>query len=42
VTDHRVRHTAHNLDAILAGELDEFTEALWDLERRERLESAAA
>jgi peptide chain release factor 1 len=41
VTDHRVRHTAHNLDAILAGELDEFTEALWDLERRERLESAA-
>jgi len=42
VTDHRVRHTAHNLDAILAGELDEFTDALWDLERRERLESAAA
>jgi peptide chain release factor 1 len=42
VTDHRVRHTAHHLDAILAGELDEFTEALWDLERRERLESAAA
>jgi len=41
VTDHRVRHTAHNLDAILAGELDEFTDALWDLERRERLESAA-
>jgi peptide chain release factor 1 len=42
VTDHRVKHTAHNLDAILAGELDEFTDALWDLERRERLESAAA
>jgi peptide chain release factor 1 len=42
VTDHRVKHTAHNLDAVLAGELDEFTEALWDAERRERLASAAA
>jgi peptide chain release factor 1 len=42
VTDHRVKHTAHNLDAVLAGELDEFTDALWDAERRERLASAAA
>jgi peptide chain release factor 1 len=42
VTDHRVGRTAHNLDAVLAGELDEFTDALWDLERRERLASAAA
>ena len=42
VTDHRVKHTAHNLDAVLAGELDEFTDALWDAERRERLTSAAA
>jgi peptide chain release factor 1 len=42
VTDHRVKHTAHNLDAVLAGELDEFTDALWDADRRERLASAAA
>jgi peptide chain release factor 1 len=42
VTDHRVKHTAHNLDAVLAGELDEFTHALWEFERRERLASAAA
>jgi peptide chain release factor 1 len=42
VTDHRVKLTAHNLDAVLAGELDEFTHALWDAERRERLASATA
>ena len=42
VTDHRVKVTAHNLDAVLAGGLDEFTDALWDAERRERLASAAA
>ncbi len=28
VTDHRVKLTAHRLDAVLGGELDEFTEAL--------------
>jgi peptide chain release factor 1 len=42
ITDHRVKHTSHNLDGVLAGELDEFTDALWDQERRERLASAAA
>ena len=28
LTDHRIKHTAHQLDRILEGELDEFTEAL--------------
>jgi protein subunit release factor B len=28
VTDHRIKHTAHNLDQLLAGELYEFTAAL--------------
>ena len=42
VTDHRVKLTQHNLDAVLAGELDEFTSALQDAEKRERLEAQAA
>ncbi len=42
VTDHRVKHTAHNLDQILEGELDEFTAALSADEKRRRLESQAA
>ena len=41
VTDHRVKLTAHRLDAVLGGELDEFTGALGDEERRRALESAA-
>src|SRR5829696_264053 len=41
VTDHRVKVTVHNLDALLAGELDEMTAALQDAEKRARLESAA-
>ncbi|MDQ2983169.1 MAG: peptide chain release factor 1 [Actinomycetota bacterium] len=40
VTDHRVKLTAHNFDAVLAGELDEFTEALAAEERRLALETA--
>ena len=40
VTDHRVKHTAHNLDAVLAGELDEFTDALRG--RREAPRAAAS
>src|SRR3954453_7779336 len=28
VTDHRIKHTAHNLEQILEGELDQFTDAL--------------
>ncbi|HTE61925.1 MAG TPA: peptide chain release factor 1 [Solirubrobacteraceae bacterium] len=41
VTDHRIKHTAHNLDQLLAGELDEFTAALQDDEKRRRLDAAA-
>lgn len=41
VTDHRVKLTVHNLDALLAGELDEITAALQDAEKRKRLEAAA-
>jgi len=42
VTDHRIKLTSHNLDAVLAGELTEFTEALAAEEKRHRLEAAAA
>jgi peptide chain release factor 1 len=37
ITDHRVNVKLHNLDAILMGELDEFTDALQDDEKRRRL-----
>ncbi len=39
VTDHRIKLTAHNLDQVLEGELDEFTEALQSDEKRRRLEA---
>jgi peptide chain release factor 1 len=42
VTDHRIKFTAHNLDQLLQGELDEFTAALQDDEKRRRLDAAAA
>jgi peptide chain release factor 1 len=42
VTDHRVKFTAHNLDQILGGELDEMTEALQSDEKRRRLEVQAS
>jgi peptide chain release factor 1 len=42
LTDHRIKLTAHRLDAILGGELDEFTEALAAEERRHALETATA
>jgi peptide chain release factor 1 len=42
VTDHRIKLTTHNLDQILEGELDEFTEALQSDEKRRRLEAQAA
>jgi peptide chain release factor 1 len=42
VTDHRIKLTAHNLDAVLEGELDEFTAALQNDEKRRRLEAQAA
>ena len=34
VTDHRIKLTAHNLDEVLGGELDEFTDALAAEEKR--------
>jgi peptide chain release factor 1 len=42
VTDHRIKLTAHNLDQVLEGDLDEFTSALQDDEKRRALESQAA
>ncbi len=42
VTDHRIKHTSHNLDGVLAGELGEFTDALAAEEKRRRLEVQAA
>jgi peptide chain release factor 1 len=42
VTDHRIKHTSHNLDGVLAGDLSEFTDALGAEEKRQRLEAAAA
>jgi peptide chain release factor 1 len=37
VTDHRVKLTVHQLDRILQGDLDEFTEALTTADRRRAL-----
>jgi peptide chain release factor 1 len=37
VTDHRVKLEVHNLEAVLAGELDAFTAALQADEKRRRL-----
>jgi len=42
VTDHRIKLTVHNLDAILEGELDELTAGLQADEKRRRLEAQAA
>jgi peptide chain release factor 1 len=41
VTDHRIKLTVHNIDAVLAGEMDELTAALQDDEKRRRLEAQA-
>jgi peptide chain release factor 1 len=41
VTDHRIKHTSHNLDGVLGGDLGEFSEALSAEEKRQRLETAA-
>jgi peptide chain release factor 1 len=41
VTDHRIKLTAHNLDDVLAGALDEFTAALRADEKRRALELQA-
>ena len=42
VTDHRIKFTAHNLDAVLAGDLSAFTQALQDEDRSRRLEAASS
>ena len=39
VTDHRIKHTSHALEAVLNGELGEFTDLLSAEERRLRLEA---
>jgi peptide chain release factor 1 len=41
VTDHRIKFTVHNLDQVLAGELEELTAALQADEKRRRLEASA-
>jgi peptide chain release factor 1 len=41
VTDHRIKHTSHNIEGVLGGELGEFTNALSAEEKRQRLEAAA-
>jgi peptide chain release factor 1 len=41
VKDHRINLLSHNLDGILLGELDEFTDALADDEKRRRLSESA-
>ncbi len=40
LTDHRIKLTAHRLDQILDGDLDEFTEAIQAEDRRLSLEAA--
>ena len=42
VTDHRIKHTSHALEAVLNGELGEFTDALAAEEKRRRLEAQTA
>ncbi len=42
VTDHRIKLTQHNLEAVLEGDLDELTGALQADEKRRKLEAQAA
>jgi peptide chain release factor 1 len=42
ITDHRVKVTVNNIENVLGGELDAFTEALSAEEKRQRLEVQAA
>ena len=37
ITDHRIKHTSHAFEAVLAGDLGEFSEALQAEDRRRRL-----
>jgi peptide chain release factor 1 len=41
VTDHRIKLTQHNLEQVLEGELDDFTNALQADEKRRKLEQQA-
>src|SRR5919198_1522847 len=41
VTDHRIKHTSHDLEGVLAGGLDGFTDALAAEEKRARLAAQA-
>jgi len=42
VTDHRIRFSSHDLEGVLAGDIDEFIEQLGAAEEAERLRVAAA
>ncbi len=42
VTDHRVKHTSHDLEGVLGGNLRDFTDALAAEEKRARLEAQTA
>jgi peptide chain release factor 1 len=42
VTDHRIKLTSHDLDAVMAGALAQFTDALSNEEKRRLLEAQAA
>lgn len=37
VTDHRINHTSHNMEGIMNGDIDEFTEHLQKVEMEQRL-----
>ena len=39
VTDHRINHTSHAIEAIMAGDLDEFIDKLIEQDEAERLAS---
>lgn len=40
VTDHRVNHTSHNIEGIMQGQIDEFTNALQKAEMEQKLAEA--
>lgn len=42
VTDHRVNHTSHNIEGIMQGQINEFTEALQKAEMEQKLADAEA
>ena len=41
ITDHRVKHTSHSLESVLAGDLTAFTESLQSEDKRRRLSLAS-